>query len=387
MELFYLMSMKKTLQLFILLFSNMLFSQYEMIDKKMDDIPKQYQAATATIANYISQNFTSEEDKIRAAFYWTATNISYDVVNMYQPKIQTTDEKISSALKTRKGVCMHYAEVFNAIVNQMGMKSYVIDGYTKQFGKMARLSHSWNACKVNGKWCLFDPTWGGGYVNDEVFYKKLNNNYFKPSTADFLKTHMPYDYMWQMNEKPITNEDFYNDITVSDLIATSYDFNAAIAQFEALSEPEKLLKQIERIEQTGLKNNFIKEKYNVLKKNLEGYKNNNSIPKLEQIVSEFNLANKLLNDFILYRNNRFMPMLSDDKIKEKVQIPYDKWLFCQQELAKIVDVSKENLPNFNSLKKAVAFAQKRFDLQLNFVNDYLSKSPSERATAFVIKRK
>ncbi|WP_162127048.1 hypothetical protein [Flavobacterium phycosphaerae] len=120
---------------------------------------------------------------------------------------------------------------------------------------------------------------------------------------------------------------------------------------------------------------------------MEGYKNNSSIPKLQLIVSEFNLANKLLNDFILYRNSRFTPMLSDQKIKEKVQTPYDKWLFCQQELAKIVDVSKENLLNFNSLKKAVAFAQKRFDAQLNFVNDYLSKSPAERAKAFMVKRK
>jgi hypothetical protein len=379
--------MKKVLQLFILLFSNIIFSQYEMIDKKMDDIPRQYQNTTTTIANYITQNFTSEEEKIRAAFYWTATNISYDVANMYQPKIQTIDEKISSALKTKKGVCMHYAEVFNAIVNQMGMKSYVIDGYTKQFGKIARLSHSWNASKINGKWFLFDPTWGAGYVNEEVFYKKLNNNYFKPSTADFLKTHMPYDYMWQLNAKPITNDDFYNDITESDLIANPYDFNAAIEHFAAVAEPEKMLKQLERIEKAGLKNNFIKEKYTALKKNFEGYKNNNSIPKLEQIVSEFNEANKLLNDFILYRNSRFTPLLSDDKIKEKVQIPYDKWLFCQQELAKIVDVSKENLLNFNSLKKTVAFAQKRFDAQLNFVNNYLSKSPSERASAFIIKRK
>jgi len=386
-KLFYLMFMKKILLLFILLFSNSIFSQYEMIDKKMDDIPKQYQSTIPAIANYISQNFTSEEDKIRVAFYWTATNISYDVANMYQPKIQTVDEKISSALKTKKGVCMHYAEVFNAIVNQMGMKSYVIDGYTKQFGKIAGLSHSWNACKVNGNWYLFDPTWGAGYVNEEVFYKKLNNSYFRSDAADFLKTHMPFDYMWQLNEKPITNDDFYNDITESDLIANPYDFNAAIIQFEILSESDKMLKQIERMEKTGLKNNFIKEKYTALQKNYEGYKNNNSIPKLKQIVAEFNQANKLLNDFILYRNSRFKPMLSDDKIKEKVQVPYDKWLYCQQELAKITDISKENLLNFNSLKKTVAFAQKRFEAQLNFVNDYLSKSPAERAAAFTVKRK
>ncbi len=371
----------------MLLLSNVMFSQYEMIDQKTDEIPKQYQNSIPAIANYINQNFTSEEDKVRAAFYWTANNISYDVPAMYKPKIQTVKEKIDAALKTRKGVCMHYAEVFNAIVNQLGVKSYVVDGYTKQFGKIANLSHSWNACKINDKWYLFDPTWGAGYVKDEVFYKKLNNAYYKTDAADFLKTHMPFDYIWQLNEKPISNDDFYQDVTQSDVIANSFDFNGAIAEFEGLSEPERMAKQIERLEKTGLKNDFIKEKYTALKMNWEGYKNNQSIPKLQQIVSEFNLANKLLNDFIAYRNKRFMPLVSDEKIKEKVQIPYDKWLFCQQELDKIVDVSKENLYNFNSLKKTVASAQKRFEEQLNFVKNYLSKSPSERAAFFMVKRK
>lgn len=387
MEIFYLSSMKKPVQIFILLFSNFLFSQYDAIDRKMDEIPKQNENATEKIASYISQNFTSEEDKIRAAFYWTSSNISYDVENMYNPKTQTTAEKISSTLRTKKGVCMHYSEVFNDIVNKMGMKSYVVDGYTKQFGKIARLSHAWNACMIDGKWYLLDVTWSAGYVNDDVFYKKKNNIYFKSSRTDFLKTHMPFDYMWQLNEKPITNDEFYNDITESGSISNSYDFNSDIKAFEKLSESEKILKKLERIEKAGLKNTFIKAEYNMLKNNLEGFKNNNSIPKLELIVSEFNEANKLLNDFIHYRNSRFTPMLPDDKIKEKAQIAYDKWSFCQQGLASIADVSKENLMNFNSLKKAVASAQKRFDAQLSFVTEYLSKSPAERASAFILKRR
>lgn len=387
MKLFYLMSMKKIAQLLILLFSNIIFSQYDAVDKTMDEIPRQNENTTENIANYISQNFTSQDDKIRAAFYWTASNIRYDVEAVNQTKTYTKEEKINSTLKTKKGVCMHYSEVFNDIVTKMGMKSYVVNGYTKQFGEIARLSHAWNACMIDGKWYLLDVTWGSGYVKDDVYYKKLNNIYYKSSSTAFLKTHMPYDYMWQLNENPISNDDFYNDETKSNVIANSYDFNAAIEAFMALTEPQKIQQKMQRMEKTGLKNNFIKEEYSLLKKNFEGYKNNTSIPKLEFIVSEYNAANKLLNDFIMYRNSRFTPMLPDDKIKEKAQIAYDKWSFCQQELAKIVDVSKENLTNFNSLKKAVAFAQKRFDIQLSFANDYLLKNPAERASAFALKRR
>ena len=387
MELIYFTSMKKTLQLFILLFSNVIFSQYETIDKKMDEIPKRDENATDKVATYINQNFTSEDDKIRAAFYWTSSRISYDVDNMYEPKKQTIAEKIESALKTRKGVCMHYSEVFGDIANKLGIKTYVVSGYTKQFGKIARLSHTWNVSKVNGKWCFFDVTWASGYVQDMVFYKKQNNIFYNPTAPEFLKTHMPFDYMWQLNQKPITNDDFYKGVTESKLIADSYDFNTEITQFENLTEPEKIQKKIERIEKAGLKNEFIKTEDNLLKKNLESHKNNKSIPTLELIVAEYNEANKLLNEFIHYRNSRFTPMLSDDEIKKKVQLPYDKWLYCQDELAKIVDVSKENLANFNALKRTVSTAQKRFDLQMDFVNDYLSKSPSERASAFLPKRK
>jgi hypothetical protein len=360
---------------------------YSRIDKIMDQIPNSSTTSTDGIVGYINSNFTTESEKIRAVFYWTANNISYDVDSMDQPKPQTKAEKISSALKTRKGVCMHYSEVFSDVANKLGIKTVVISGYTKQAGKIARLSHAWNVSKMDGKWYLFDVTWGAGYIKDMVFYKKLNNGFFKSNSADFLKTHMPYDYMWQLNKRPISNDDFYKDIFESDLIANSYDFNAEIAQFETLSEPEKIQKRMLRIEQAGLRNDFVKTEYNLLKKNFDNHKNNNTIPTLELIVSEYNQANKLLTDFINYRNKRFMPLVSDEEIKNKVQVPYDKWLFCQEELGKIVNVSKENLANFNSLKKVVATSQKRFQEQLDFVNSYLSKSPSERTATFLSKRK
>ena len=386
MELFYLMYMKKALLFFVLLLTNTMLAQYELIDAKMEEMPKANQNTIAGIAQYITQNFTSEPDRARAAFYWTASNINYDVEHMYQPKIQTREEKITDALKNKKGVCMHYAEVFNAIINQMGMQSYVVEGYTKQFGKIAALGHSWNVCKVEGKWCLFDATWGAGFVKDEVYYKKPNPLYYKPESADFLKTHMPFDYMWQLNNKPITNDDFYNDSTESTLISDYYDYNAEIEAYEKLTPTEKIQKQLDHITQAGLKNGYIKDQYNLLQRNMESLKNNSSIPKLQAIVTEFNEANRLLNDFIHYRNSRFTPMVSDDKIKEKIQVPYDKWLFCQQEIAKITDVSKENMANFIALKKTVASAQKRFDDQMQFVTKYLAMTPASRATAFMLKR-
>jgi hypothetical protein len=60
-------------------------------------------SASSTDANYINANFKTETDKIRAVFYWTASNISYDVPGMFDLNVnETVPEKIAKALKGEK---------------------------------------------------------------------------------------------------------------------------------------------------------------------------------------------------------------------------------------------------------------------------------------------
>ena len=149
-------------------FSLLTFGQenasYGLVDAKMNVIPANATVSTDAIVKFINANFKTENDKIRAAFYWTASNISYDVKNMMrQNPFETSQEKIENTLKTRKGVCIDYAEVFKDVLTKIGIETYIIDGYTKQNGKIATLAHSWTAARINNKWYLFDPTWGAGY--------------------------------------------------------------------------------------------------------------------------------------------------------------------------------------------------------------------------------
>lgn len=95
--------MKRYLLLFVLLVSAMGLAQnpYAAIDRKMDEMPQNPETSTASIAQYINYNFTTSQEKIRAAFYWTATNIDYEVdksetLNYNQDK----QEKIDYALRT-----------------------------------------------------------------------------------------------------------------------------------------------------------------------------------------------------------------------------------------------------------------------------------------------
>ena len=112
--------MKNTFLFFNLLFGFIGWAQtntsFAAIDKKMAAIPQNTTLSTEAIANYINANFKTENDKIRAVFYWTASNISYDVANMFAVNIdETPQERLAKALKNRKGVCTDYATIFNSI--------------------------------------------------------------------------------------------------------------------------------------------------------------------------------------------------------------------------------------------------------------------------------
>jgi uncharacterized protein involved in tolerance to divalent cations len=62
----------------------------------MAAIPSASASSTDAIANYINANFKTETDKIRAVFYWTASNISYDVPGMFDLNVnETVPEKIA----------------------------------------------------------------------------------------------------------------------------------------------------------------------------------------------------------------------------------------------------------------------------------------------------
>ena len=243
--------MKNHCLLFLFL-SCLSYGQFEAVDKKMMQIPDSLTTSTTKIAGYISSNFKTPNDKIRAVFFWTASTICYDVVNMSnQDPNQTEEIKIKRAIDTKKGVCMHYAAVFNDLANKLGVRTYVIEGYTKQYGKIATLGHSWCASQLDGKWFLFDPTWGSGYVLNQKYVKKLDNSFFKAEPSRFILTHMPFDYLWQFLANPITNNEFIGAKVDPKKTKIVCDFPTQIDRFDTLSQADKAFEAAERIEKTA----------------------------------------------------------------------------------------------------------------------------------------
>lgn len=373
---------------FLVFFHSLSFCQsaneFSSIDQKMDEIPNQSTKTTATIANYINENFKTPEEKIRASFYWTASNISYDVENMFNlPKNLTSKEKIETALASRKGVCMHYSEVFASINNQLNIPTVLIEGYTKNKGKVDATSHVWCAAKINNKWLLYDPTWGSGYVNDQKYYKKFNNFYFNTDPKELILNHMPFDYIWQLLEFPINNQEFYDGKTTSSNTSNPVDFNTEIAACEKLQKKERCIALLGRIKKSGVKNNMIAERCELLEKEIESYTQNEKGVVFMTIVDNMNNTSKEFNEFIKYRNNRFSPTVSDVELKNKTQNLLTQINQCENDVNALTNVSRDNIQNVNSLKKAIGDLKKLIIEQDSFVNNYLSKNAEERPKMFV----
>ena len=365
---------------------------YDAIDKKISEISKNSETKTTYVANYIAKNFTSTDDKLRAAYYWIAINISYDVENMLNQKPQTSEEKIANVLRTKKGVCMHYAELFKDIASKLGIEIILIEGYTKMYGKVAPLSHVWCASKIDGIWYLYDPTWGAGYVENEKYVKKLNNNYYKAEPKSLISSHMPFDYLWQFSEYPITNQEFYDNKVVSENKSAPFDFANEINTFQGLSDLDKAKVSAERVEKNGLKNKLISDRLDFQKKKIDyeiqkiNYKNQNETnSKIQKIVANLNKGNGLLSQFLKFRSAKFTPLVSDEMLKEKINISYDLISQCQNEINEINDVPNQDAANLKALKSAINNSKNNAELHLNFVNEYLTKDKAEREKMFYKK--
>src|SRR6185369_3946517 len=87
---------------------------YELTDKKALEIPESQATTIQGLEDYIKANFKTDSDKVRAIFIWTASNIQYDIDNMFALNFhEKREEKACKSLKSKKGICENYAAIFN----------------------------------------------------------------------------------------------------------------------------------------------------------------------------------------------------------------------------------------------------------------------------------
>lgn len=236
--------------------------------------------------------------------------------------------------------------------------------------------------KIDGHWFLFDPTWDSGFINNGKFVKKINEKYFKAAPAKMIASHIPFDFLWQFLNYPVTNQEFYDGNIHLNNTKAYFDFEKEMISYQHASELEQLTQSAERIEKNGVKNAMIFDRLAYKKKEIEYLKQKKLSNDFSTAITIYNEAINEFNEFINYRNKQFKPVKPDEELKRLIEEPKSKLLKALEQLNNLQEVSADNVANVNAIKKGVTDALKLIDGHDVFVKEYWSKSKAGRKSMF-----
>ena len=385
--------MKKTAFVYLMILLNLAFINqkcyggvYSAIDKKVLQIPDSLTASTDGISGYINSNFHTNKEKVRAIYIWLASIIEYDINNMYAINFyETMEEKISKSLKTRKGICINYSALFNELCTKCGIKSYIITGYTEQYGFKDYIPHAWCSAYIDSVWYVFDPTWGSGYITDEgKFYRQVNEKYFLAKPSYLIRSHMPFDYLWQFMNYIVTNQEFYNR-KISQERRPYFNFTDSIKEYDKQTHSEQLAASARRIEANGVKNSMIFDMLHHIKLEIEHESKSKKMKAYNSAVNNYNEGIRVLNSFIRFKNKRFIPEKTDSEIQSIVDSSQYTLNESRKSLAEITDPDSSTLEMTNQLRKSIDEVDVQLKEQQDWLNQYLKKGKTGRKLMFYDK--
>jgi transglutaminase/protease-like cytokinesis protein 3 len=356
---------------------------YATIDKIMKQIPESMTNSTSDISDYINSKFSTSGDKSRAIFIWIATNIQYDIANMFTLRADLNPaEIVDRTLKKRKGVCINYAELFNELANKVGIKSYVISGYTKQSGIIDKLPHAWCVALIDSEWFMFDPTWGSGTIENAKFIKQINDDYCKAKPEYFINSHMPFDPLWQFLTFPVTYQAFYENKTQLDRNEPYFNFKDSLSVYDNQSEIERLISSRNRIEKnTGL-NSLVLERLQYIKRKIVYYQNNQFDLQYNAAITSFNNGISLLNIFSKYYNKQFRPLKSDSEIQQMIDTVEICFKNTRQLLSNIKNPDTNTAQLIKQMNKSVDDALLSVEERKAFLVKYFNTNTLYRKSLF-----
>ncbi|KAA3437814.1 transglutaminase domain-containing protein [Rufibacter hautae] len=347
-------------------------------------IPAAQASTSDGLVRFLNSHYKTPQEKVKGLYDWLATNVAYDVQALARkPLFYEKQALIAQTLSTRKALCQGYAEVFQEVCAKMGVPAYVVTGFVIPRGMSQSMTHAWCAAQLQGQWYLFDPTWGAGVVEKGVFISRANTKYFMVSPAKMIQTHMPFDPMWQLQTQPLTYSEFISSRGALPKPKPAFKFLDTLATYRSAPEKAQLTGAIRRMSANPVIPAVVLDQLNHLKKNLSVIRENETVDAYNMAVKTFNEGINALNQFIRYRNNRFLPARSDQELRQMASSCAGKFSETRRLLQQVNPADNTNLflslQNMKvSLEKAAAMVQK----QNQFLDRYLSTPVKKREALF-----
>ncbi|MEP6617287.1 MAG: transglutaminase domain-containing protein [Ginsengibacter sp.] len=349
-------------------------SEYYGVREGVVHIPDSLTYSTSLIAGYIHSHFSSDSKMIRAIYSWVVSNIKYDKDSANEINLGVDPEaKITLALKRRRGVCENYAAIFNDICIKAGLPSFVVNGYTKQMGMVDKTGHSWCAVLVNGSWGLYDPTW------DES--NGMNLKYFMMAPAEFIETHMPYDPIWQLLNKPVTHQQF-NSGNIFNNKNQYFNYTDSIAAYMEMDSLHKFKSSAARIQKDALYNSMVRNNNNIIKMNIEMINQDRDVELYNSSVAGINDATTDYNHFVEYRNQQFKPKKSDGELFGLLDEMENKLLVSLKKLDQVDHSDATFILGTEPVRYRIVQLMSRIKEQKDFVIRYTAADEKAREILF-----
>ena len=370
--------MKRVILIFIFIFSAgiMMGVDYTKVDKRAESVPGNLKTAK-DITRYLTKGLNSPTEKVRIIYFWMAHAIRYDIAKMNSNETYTDPQQlVDEVLKTRKGVCANYAALFHACCQSAGIQSYIIEGYTRQNDKIVPLAHAWNAVYIDGRFYNIDVTWAAGYVRGKKYFQQFRDNYFMILPVDFIKTHMPFDPVWQFSNNPVTHNDFESNDFAALKKQSDFNFGDSINTMSRLSTAEKSKREIRRITKAGITNKMIRDKVVQNRQSIATEVYNSS-------ANNFNKGVVKYNEYIQYKNTQFNKLaIKDDKILELLSSARRLFESAEESLSNL-NADDSDLKNpIHSMEISIKRMTKSLDEEDAFMSKYIKTSKPLRLILF-----
>ena len=105
---------------------------------------------------------------------WIYNNIKYNISYSLQSL------NISQIINIKQGVCQHFTQLYNSLLNSIGIEAVLASGYSiKDINKPTDGRYAWTVAKIDDKWVGLDATWNifnqDGYLPQCHLFRSFGN--------------------------------------------------------------------------------------------------------------------------------------------------------------------------------------------------------------------
>lgn len=353
-------------------------------------VPDSVTTTPAAMAAYLVAHNKSQVAILKSLYSWMSDHISYDMVNTFKPDYyKDTAEAINNTLKTRIAVCQGYASLFMDICRRANIPAWLVSGYTLSAGRPNNASHVWVAVFTENKWLLTDPTWGSGYARDNEYVQQINWQHFLIAPAVFIKTHVPFDPLFQFQDQPLRHDEIRDGKWTAGSSRPVFNYRDTLAAYALMPELARAENSVNRITQYGITNQLISVELTNLHNTIAYSKQKKLVDEQNQQAHIINQASSRCNDvinsfnrYIIFRNNQYTPAKSDKEIREWVDGMATELNDITKMLSSVNATEPPYTTNKMEIEASAAGLKQRIAEEQVFLTRYLKTGKLFRKTLF-----